>query len=339
MRISRRSGFTLIELLVVIAIIAILIALLLPAVQKVREAAARAQCQNNLKQIGLAIHNYHDNKKRLPPDRIVNDWATWAVVILPYLEQDNIFKLWDLRRRYAEQPTSPDPCPHNISVYICPSRRAVPALSVSYTFAAGNGANLTARPGGVGDYASVAGTSNNEGVLRISVPSGTWNNQTISGTGNFNSSGPGALVLTWNTKTSFKNIRDGTSNTLLIGEKHIRPNSLQGKNEDRSIFDGNNQNNFRRFLGRALTSTNPWTYDPNDPPNPLISDPMQQADITDSTTGLLIKPNQCFGSAHPGVCQFVFCDGSVRALPVNLSIDVLTALGLPDDGVPINMDF
>src|SRR4051812_38984198 len=99
----QRFGFTLIELLVVIAIIAILIALLVPAVQKVREAAARTKCMNNLKQIGLGIHNYHDTFRRLPPDRIVNDWPTWAVLILPYIEQADLFKQWDLTKRYCEQ--------------------------------------------------------------------------------------------------------------------------------------------------------------------------------------------------------------------------------------------
>lgn len=318
-----RSAFTLIELLVVIAIIAILIALLVPAVQKVREAAARTQCGNNLRQISIAVHSYHDVRKTLPPDRIANDWATWAVLILPHLEQEPAYKLWNLQYRYASQPaaagSAADPCPRNVPVFFCPSRRSPGALSVAYDLTLATSEVLRARPGGIGDYASVSGTANNLGAMRISLPSGTVNGAAVSGNGPFNNSGPNALVLTFRSQTHLLSMTDGSSNTLLIGEKHIRPNSLEGKNEDRSIYDSAVGNAYRRFIGRDATDAHPLVADPSDQTGPLA--------------------NQRFGSRHTGICLFAFGDCTVRGVPVGTHIDTLTRLGLPSDGQSNNIDF
>src|SRR5262245_16160122 len=135
----KRAGFTLIELLVVIAIIAVLVGLLLPAVQKVREAAAMSQCANNLKQIGLALHNYHSSHQAFPPGNrspatmsaqgcfsgtsasTPHPGAPWSVYILPYIEQDNIYKTLDLNATfpsgYPDATTSPPPTNLSPAVY------------------------------------------------------------------------------------------------------------------------------------------------------------------------------------------------------------------------------
>jgi prepilin-type N-terminal cleavage/methylation domain-containing protein len=161
---ARRRGFTLIELLVVIAVIGILMGLLLSAVQKVREAAARISCANNLKQIGLAMHHFHDDRGSLPSFTTDGaDAATWAVEVLPYLEERNLFRQWDLSRSYYQQTATV-----RLSVvrtYFCPSRRqpstapTASNLGDQPSLDSDGEASPTANvPGALGDYAACTGS-------------------------------------------------------------------------------------------------------------------------------------------------------------------------------------
>jgi hypothetical protein len=128
----------------------------------------------------------------------------------------------------------------------------------------------------------------------------------------------GTRVLTWRGQTNFASITDGTSNTLLIGEKHIRPSARDGMSEDRSVFSGNNANNYSRLAGLDPdgVTQRPLVQDPNDGTSP--------------------DANLRFGGPHPGVCQFVLCDGSVKAIKTTIDLTTLTRLALRDDGLPIS---
>jgi prepilin-type N-terminal cleavage/methylation domain-containing protein/prepilin-type processing-associated H-X9-DG protein len=302
----RRLGFTLIELLVVIAIIAILIGLLVPAVQKVRDAAARAQCANNLKQLGLAVHSYHDSTRTLVPTTIAeatgtvvnpDGFASWATLLLPYVEQDNVFKLWNLTRPCSQQV--PAAYQQQVPVYVCPSR-PTPVLSTGDFVPAG---------GGLGDYNPCYGT--------------------IPGVNNANADGAiiqaahtitGDVVIQWKAQLNLSSIKDGTSNTLMFGEKHIRPSKMRGENEDRSIFGGVN-NCTRRVAGIQFNNT------ANLRPLAVPSD----------ENGAFA--NQRFGGPHTGVCQFVFCDGSVKAIALGVDIETLTALATRARGEVIRGEY
>lgn len=293
-RKARARAFTLIELLVVIAIIAILIGLLLPAVQKVREAAARMRCSNNLKQMGLGVHNFHDAYGKLPPSRIADQFATWMVLILPYIEQDNLYRGWDLNLRYQQQDFATFNHTAQVPVYLCPSRRSPPQIGTL------NEQIATAPKGALGDYAAASSdtTANVPGAYDMNDANGSIITGIRTGT-------------QWDSQTRLTSITDGTSNTVLIGEKHVRRGFFGNTGGDRTIWNGDTIDIFARAAGPGLG---------------LVGDPNTAS-------------NQRFGSYHTGVCQFVFGDGSVRALKVTTPEATLSMLvRRADGGVISNLD-
>ena len=201
---TRRSGFTLIELLVVIAIIAILIALLVPAVQKVRDAAARTQCLNNLKQIALALHGYHDANKMLPSGSNSVNLISFHVYILPYTDQTPAFNGFNLTVAYSNA-TNLDQGLILVPAYQCPAQNDERYTQYGPGEWAAGGTLITYTT----HYYGIAGPKGNNPV--------TGNPYTMMGVG---TQGDIALegVLTMNSKIKLVQITDGTSNTLMVGE-------------------------------------------------------------------------------------------------------------------------
>ncbi|WP_437230688.1 DUF1559 domain-containing protein [Planctomicrobium sp. SH661] len=294
-RSQRVRGFTLIELLVVIAVIGMLLALLLPAVQSAREAARRTQCKNNLKQLALAVHNFHDVERAVPARDLGTNWATWAVLLLPYLDQQNLYDAWDLKKAYFFQDSSAG---RDLPVFHCPSQvrsggnairpEGDPGLIPPATL-------LPKGPPGWGDFVAVGGTNPTleDGAFRAaqifpesptSIP-------------------PTSLIESWKYRVSFSDLNiDGLTATLLIGEKHLT-------SSDTSVYNGGSRNGYVRFGGNGRRIVLPKE--------------------TSATAG------ERFGSPHVGLSHFAFADGRVSSLSVHLDELILHRLAKVGDGEPV----
>ena len=210
-----RNGFTIVELLIVISIIGMLVSLLLPAVQSAREAARKTHCLNNCRQIGLAMHQYHDAQKQLPPSRISNGYLTWAGVILPHIEEGNLQP--DPVRLFTAQPDNLRTTP--ISLFLCPSREHESLIV----------ANQRGVEGITGDYVGMSSTFCLEGTDgEIFDGALVYGNPIFSGIA-------GAPLKSWKSRTNFSKITDGLSKTFLVVES-----SLWAARRA-SIYDGDEQ--------------------------------------------------------------------------------------------------
>lgn len=276
---SPRRAFTLIELLVVIAIIGVLMGLLLPAVQKVREAASRVRCQNNLKQIGLALHGYHDRMSRFPPGYACstpwpnNDSGTgwgWAAYILPDIEQDALFRQLNFKVNCSD-PTMAGPVRTSVRVFTCPSDVSPGTVTV--------GASQLG-------WASYVACNGNDGVDDNGTP-------------------PHTGVFVSGSAFSISDIIDGTSNTLLVGERSTTMSlaTWVGAVPGAAVPSVRAPGNFSGSSALVLGHCGPHL--PND------------AIVTDA---------DAMSSAHTGGVQFLFGDGSVHMISNAIPQSVYDAL-------------
>lgn len=306
---SPRNAFTLVELLVVIAIIGILIALLLPAVQAAREAARRTQCTSQLKQVGLAVQNYHDVQGAYPAGRTTSDQfgVSWAFLILPYLEEQSVYDARNEQLR-VDDPQNAGAFRVPIEVYACPSRRPA-AASRDFDNDDAPPAPEARGVATLGDYAANAGLEENTGMEgNTSDPEDEQRDFTRFGVDK-TQAGP----MFSGSSIKARHVIDGLSKTLAVGERHLRPIQDDWSGDQTHYRQGDTCFLSGDHIETVMRGT---------------EDGLATSDQDGS--------DQKFGGPHPGVTLFVFLDGHTEPLA---NSSPLTALGVnPNNAPDIRMD-
>ena len=303
----RTGGFTLIELLVVIAIIAILIALLLPAVQQAREAARRTQCKNNLKQLVLAMHNYHDVNNTLPLGMVHR--ANWRVSILPYLEQANVYSKLDFNESFRGNAVSANTQALGgivMDAMICPSGIVDPLTNNAY------GANSQQMQ--YANYLAIGGAVDT--TFARNAPSGRCNRYYGWHCDN------GPMLI--NDKVKFRDLTDGLTNCLILGEQSGRDEGMYYGDRRNGYHGGwhgtGDTRNTAQFVTGIGSGITPIQY----PLNSTCAD-FWACQVPYLNSNIL-------NSEHVGGVQFALADGSVRFLSDSTDLDTLKQLAMKSDG-------
>ncbi|MGL4944605.1 MAG: DUF1559 domain-containing protein [Thermoguttaceae bacterium] len=366
----RSRGFTLVELLVVIAIIGVLVALLLPAVQAAREAARRMQCTNHLKQVALAVHNFEDARRGLPPIMTWPEKMSFWPLLYPFIEQQALYDLL-LPIQMEKDISGTVPCSYDtkwwaslkeeqrkglgsVSIYKCPTRRS----GVATTSAAPDTGQWIYGNGPLSDYACVYIRTNGD-AANSSAWGWLWQlgyPQEIEGP--FRYAGPGSneyddwekglTGAEWEPRDTMAWWRDGTSNQLIVGEKHIPQDMLGGGSvSGMTVVDFYQSEN----VGSPPYNAAGWDIDGS-----YLTQAWWNVGARFNVARAIHRngptiargPNDFrgngdahfgfgFGSYHAGVCNFAIGDGSVRAISNTTPGSVLSALARVNDGVSVSL--
>jgi prepilin-type N-terminal cleavage/methylation domain-containing protein len=353
-------GFTLVELLVVIAIIGLLIALLLPAVQAAREAARRMACTNNLKQIGIGVHNFHDTHEALPPICLFADRPTILMFLFPYVEAQPVYDMLDTLGLYKKATTesgndttviiSGSDLSDDVKkamalpIYRCPS---------SHTKSCKLGTDSCSGP--LHDYVAVVAKddftcarwrfycvndkTNDERNQNRFV--GPFKLPILTGNSDFDDANAGRSrrITSWTYSKTMAYWQDGTSNQLCFAEKFIPSWAYNETGQPANWWDGGFQITYPNH-GCAITTrivsdtANLFAKSPSDPNRPRT---VHTATTDDSTDGAEREGMEMLGSSHPGIVNILLGDGSVRTVPTSTQPLTMTRLTHVSDGNPVTL--